>query len=175
MIHTRAEWDAIRPTGILKPMGRVSALVVHRAETPDADPLPPPQRILAIQRDHMEGRRKRGLTPFLDIGYHYLIDRYGEIWTGRPDIFRGAHAGPQSNGTSLGVCLLGTDEFTAAQRRAFMEFLPRLASGFHLRPADARTWLRAHRQMPGVSTDCPGPVLESWIAELITQTGEKKP
>lgn len=57
-----------------------------------------------------------------DIGYHYVIERSGEIKPGRPESEIGAHC-LGYNAKSLGVCLIGnnesyedsTDDFTEAQ------------------------------------------------------------
>jgi N-acetyl-anhydromuramyl-L-alanine amidase AmpD len=41
------------------------------------------------------------------VGYHYLIRRDGTVQTGRPLMDGGAHAGPEYNNRSVGVCLAG--------------------------------------------------------------------
>jgi len=48
------------------------------------------------------------------IGYHYIIKRDGTIEKGRPDYWKGAHA-KAVNSQSLGICLVGADEFTEKQ------------------------------------------------------------
>jgi N-acetyl-anhydromuramyl-L-alanine amidase AmpD len=42
-----------------------------------------------------------------DIGYHYIIDRAGRIWEGRPRCYQGAHCGGSANIENLGIMLLG--------------------------------------------------------------------
>jgi N-acetylmuramoyl-L-alanine amidase len=51
------------------------------------------------------------------IGYHKVITRNGEIQTGRPEYWRGAHV-YQHNHESLGVCLIGRSTFTDEQMAA---------------------------------------------------------
>lgn len=49
------------------------------------------------------GHLKRG---FSGIGYHYIIDRYGNVHVGRPEDTVGAHTEGQ-NSISIGVCYIG--------------------------------------------------------------------
>ena len=86
----------------------------------------PEQRRAEIRRWHVE---ERGWD---DIGYHWLIDRGGELLNGRPETVAGAHVKGQ-NATSIGVCLIGghgatagdrfTDHFTLDQRIALIDLL----------------------------------------------------
>ena len=48
------------------------------------------------------------------IGYHKVICRDGTIENGRPEYWIGAHV-KNKNKTSLGVCLIGKDDFTDEQ------------------------------------------------------------
>lgn len=66
-----------------------------------------------------------------DIGYNYLIDKYGNIFQGRlnasPEMqdVKGAHAG-SSNGKAIGICFLGNADVTQAtdiQLQRLNEFL----------------------------------------------------
>ena len=45
------------------------------------------------------------------IGYHKIIKRDGEIENGRPEFWIGAHVYGK-NDQSLGVCLIGRDNFS---------------------------------------------------------------
>ncbi|MEW8420263.1 MAG: N-acetylmuramoyl-L-alanine amidase [Candidatus Thiodiazotropha endolucinida] len=56
------------------------------------------------------------------IGYHAVIRRSGEIERGRPHYWQGAHVAGYNNG-SLGVCLIGRDQFTDEQLAALRELL----------------------------------------------------
>lgn len=48
------------------------------------------------------------------IGYHKIINRSGKIEDGRPEYWVGAHV-KGKNEISLGVCLIGRDQFTEKQ------------------------------------------------------------
>lgn len=47
------------------------------------------------------------------IGYHYVILESGVVENGRPEYWTGSHAKGHNN--SIGICLIGKDEFTHAQ------------------------------------------------------------
>jgi hypothetical protein len=58
------------------------------------------EKVAEIKRWHVEQNGWR------DIGYHFLIDRDGKVYTGRPLERSGAFE-PAVNRTAIGVCLLG--------------------------------------------------------------------
>lgn len=56
------------------------------------------------------------------IGYHKVILRDGTVEDGRPEYMQGAHCRGY-NDRSLGVCLIGKDQFTDAQMDSLAEVL----------------------------------------------------
>ena len=56
------------------------------------------------------------------IGYHKVILRSGKIENGRPDYWVGAHV-KGKNYISLGVCLIGKDQFTKKQFASLKKIL----------------------------------------------------
>ena len=56
------------------------------------------------------------------IGYHKVINRLGKIENGRPEYWVGAHV-KGKNDISLGVCLIGRDNFTNQQFNALEKIL----------------------------------------------------
>lgn len=88
--------------------------------------------------------RERGL------GYHYLIDKNGEIWKGAPTLRQVGHAGesvgphgPSVNGYSIGVSWVnlndGEDPLTPAQMESAITLLRELRDGL----PDLK-WLTTH-------------------------------
>lgn len=55
--------------------------------------------------------RERGFTM---IGYHYFINKRGDIYTCRPTDIKGAHVRGHNSNT-LGICLGGRDTFGVSQ------------------------------------------------------------
>ena len=62
-----------------------------------------------IHRWHTESPRN-----WSGIGYHYVIRIDGTPEKGRPEYWQGAHA-KGHNKDSIGICLIGTDEFNDRQ------------------------------------------------------------
>ena len=85
---------------------KITKVVVHCSDTPNG-------RETSAEDIH-RWHRERGWDG---IGYHHVIKLNGEIEAGRPRFWQGAHADP-FNKDSIGVCLVGRDEFTADQMRA---------------------------------------------------------
>lgn len=124
----------------------VRYLVVHCSATPVSMDI----GAADIKRWH----RQQG---FLDIGYHYVIKRNGEIEKGREDNIPGAHARGY-NHASLGICLVGgtkkdkktqENNFTPEQFAAARILLDRLAAEY----PDAE--VIGHRDLPNVVKGCP--------------------
>lgn len=95
-------------------------------------------------------------NPALDaIGYHYVIQTNGAVATGRSPGEVGAHA-QGHNATSLGICLVGTDQFSAAQwaaLKALVELLLKQTPGLEV---------VGHRDLPDVHKVCPGFDVAAW-------------
>lgn len=93
----------------LKP-DNIRYIIVHCSDSPSGRG----DNARTIHRWHT-GRAR---DPFDCIGYHKVILENGTVEVGRQEYMRGAHAGPDYNWRSLGVCLIGRDGFTSAQYRA---------------------------------------------------------
>lgn len=119
-------------------------LVVHCSATPDDQPL--------TARDIHEMHLGFGWDG---IGYHRVIRRDGTVESGRPDYWVGAHVKGR-NTESLGVCLIGIDEFTPAQFTSLEQVL--------------RTWqaeyphatILGHRDMGNTDKTCPNFDVRTW-------------
>ena len=96
------------------------------------------------------------------IGYHAVIKRDGTIERGRPEYWQGSHVRGH-NDESLGVCLIGRDQFTDDQ----LESLRFILRDWKLKyPLSA---VVGHRDLDPKKT-CPNMDIAHWIA-----TGEVKP
>ena len=81
----------------------IKFLIVHCSDTPNS------QNLTAIDIHQMHLA-----FGWNGIGYHKVILRNGEIENGRPEYWEGAHV-KGKNLVSLGVCLIGRDNFTNKQ------------------------------------------------------------
>ena len=106
-----------------------------------------------VKRWHLE----RG---FSDIGYHWVIDRNGELWKGRPESKIGAHC-KGHNRDSIGICVIGNfeiEEPTIAQRYTLKYIIYYLDSRYKV-PSDFK-----HSEL--AKTKCPGRSLLHWVELL---------
>lgn len=132
------------------PARSVDLVVIHCSATPSGKPLQQgkpgtpgylnaPQVINAW---HAVRGFKRGsqataaFNPRLpSIGYHYVIDLTGEVWSGRHLNEVGAHAA-QFNANSVGICLVGGAErearYTQAQWKSLQQVVAYMLSTFGL-------------------------------------------
>ena len=135
--------DRQAPEGLLH-TNDIDLLVVHCSDTPDDQPL----RARDIQEMHL-GFGWHG------IGYHQVICRDGTREAGRPEYWRGAHV-KGVNERSLGVCLIGRQNFTTAQ----MDSLAILLDEWQHRYPAAR--VVGHRDAVETHKTCPNFDVESW-------------
>lgn len=85
-------------------MRPIELIVVHCSDTDDSLDI----GVDEIRRYHVQHNH------WSDIGYHEVIRRSGKMEPGRPIARIGAHC-KGSNLYSIGICLVGKDEFTPEQ------------------------------------------------------------
>jgi uncharacterized protein with LGFP repeats len=183
----REQWD---PGGQCKPRsspgyGEVKAALVHHTVTSNlyvADD--GPSMVLAICRYHRNG------NGWTDIGYNFLVDRYGTIYEGRAGGIDRAVVGAQAQGfnaSTTGISNLGT--FTSGgQTTVALQANARLIAwklGIHGVPLSGEASIRSQggrlsrypsgavARIPTVSghrdvgsTECPGTSLYAQLPEL---------
>jgi hypothetical protein len=193
-IHSRAEWGAAQcPTRRVN-YGRVKAAVVHHTVTANEySRRQAPAAILAICRFH------RNTNGWNDIGYNFVVDRFGRTWEARAggidEAVMGSHA-QGYNAQTTGIANLGT--FTSVpQTEAAIGAMARLIAwklGNHgLRTggtarltsaggSSARYPFGYTRRFPKVIghrdtgvTSCPGEQLYYQLSELRERVGERRP
>jgi N-acetyl-anhydromuramyl-L-alanine amidase AmpD len=124
-------------------MAEIKEIVIHCSASPNGRD----DRAEDIHRWHLE----RG---FDGIGYHWVITRGGRLEAGRPEYWTGAHAKGHNTG-SIGICLIGTDEFTDKQ---FMELKCLL---IRLRNRYPDAIILGHNEISEKS--CPGFDVQEWL------------
>lgn len=85
------------------------------------------------------------------IGYHFFVNKEGEIYRGRPENTIGAHSGSAGNGDSIGICFEGNFEIEympEAQKQAGKELIAYLKDKYNI------DWVQKHKDI--VATACPG-------------------
>jgi len=119
-------------------------IAIHCAATPpDMD-----IGFAEIDRWHKE----RG---WIGCGYHKIIRRDGTVENGRDIDAIGAHV-RGFNQTSIGICLVGTSDFTDEQFDALKNLISDLLDRY------PEASLRGHRDFPNVKKECPGFDVQKW-------------
>lgn len=90
------------------------------------------------------------------IGYHFVVGVNGAVFNGRHLEEIGAHA-QGFNQKSIGICLVGTDQFSIDQWNS----LATLVSGLRTKFPSAQ--VLGHRDLPKVAKSCPGFDVHAWI------------
>lgn len=148
-VRPRKQWRAAAPTSVTSQHpSQIHTLVVHHTAGGAKRTLLAAKRELRnIQRQHMDAQ------GWSDIGYNFIIDRWGRVWEGR-GLFRvGAHTAGQNTNT-IGVSFMGNYEnlrLNARQIRAYEALVKRL----HERGVRFEQ-VKGHNQMPDQATACPG-------------------
>lgn len=139
----------------------INLIVIHCAATADGHQLGNAHETAAqvIDSWHAERgfhRAHPSVNPELKaIGYHYVIDCDGTLLTARGEEEIGAHV-EGHNASSLGVCLVGTRSFTAAQWLTLHDLIAHLQDKY----PDAE--LHGHREY--ANKECPGFDVAAWVA-----------
>ena len=154
VIISREEWGAEDPKGSYSYHPYFDKLTLHHAACCSADDLEEGKtQVYWIQDFHQNGR------GWNDIGYHFLVDRAGNIYQGRPETVIGAHVGGANTG-NIGVCLLGCyhppeascfQTITPESRQSIVELFSWVSDTYGQSPSV----LLGHRDYFG-TTACPG-------------------
>lgn len=166
----RSDWcPAGNCPGISNPsFTEVSHLIVHHsAGTNIADDWAAIVR--AIWDLHVNG------NGWSDIGYNYLIDPDGVIYTGRGDNVLGAHF-CASNSNTMGVCILGNFQQNVPKETALSSLVQLLTwksndrnldpLGSALHPSSGLNLMNISGHRDGCATACPGDQLYPLLPDL---------
>lgn len=120
--------------------------------------MPENKGVRAIRKLH----RDRGYD---DIGYHFVIDKYGRIWKGRDIEKEGAHV-KTDNTNSIGICICGNFEEKApssSQIKALEKLIIKLYKKF------GKLKILGHKDYSGADTLCPGKYLYQLLPDVKRQ------
>lgn len=124
---------------------KIELLVVHCSDTDNEYQL----NALDIHKMHLN-------FGWDGIGYHKVICRSGEIQNGRPEYWEGAHV-KGKNKISLGVCLIGRDQFTKKQLDSLVIVLTRWKKIY------PRAKIVGHCDTGNTEKTCPNFDVSSWL------------
>ena len=122
----------------------ISFLVVHCSDTDNSEQI----SAIEIHKMHLD-------FGWDGIGYHKIINRSGKIENGRPEYWVGAHV-KGINNISLGVCLIGKDNFTKKQ----FSSLEKILKEWKTKYPDAK--IVGHKDTGNTNKTCPNFDVIAW-------------
>jgi hypothetical protein len=167
----RTRWTTAglkRPSNV-RPMNGTTYITVHHdgmnafTGESESDSI---KRLTSIQGSHTQRKAKTG-EYWADIGYHYIIDRAGRVWEGRPIVYQGAHV-QDCNEHNIGVMCMGNFMIqypTKAQTDRLDQFVAQLMRDHRISLRNVRT----HREWN--PTECPGQNLQVYMARTRSRGG----
>ncbi len=173
-IVMRSEWGAKKPDSCDSPRygkATLGATIHHTAGKTVYEQSESVGMVRGAQKFHMGSRN------WCDIGYNFLVDRFGTIYEGRSGgitkMVRGAHSGyGPTNLQTVGISMMGT--FTTAQPTAAMKksVAELVAWRFSLENIPAtgtvkigsKTFNRISGHRDHTSTACPGAAAYKWLS-----------
>ncbi|MET0821106.1 MAG: peptidoglycan recognition protein [Aeromicrobium sp.] len=173
-IILRSAWGAAPNTKCDTPTvssGIMGAVVHHTAGTNSYTADQSAQIVRATQAYHMKSRK------WCDIGYNFLVDKYGQIFEGRNGgidrAVRAAHSGNAAVNTyTMGVSMMGTFD-KSAPTQATKDAVAKLiswrfglagipATGTYSLGGKTLNRIAGHRDVVG--TECPGAAAYAWLS-----------
>jgi len=133
-------------------MGRVTRITIHHTGGPDYWGTTSSDAATEIRNIQKYHQTERG---WADIGYHYVVDRAGNVWQGRRLRYQGAHARGSLNRGNIGIVVLGnfcTQRPTPAQCRSLTLLTGKLCDHFGISTRQVYT----HGEIACGKTSCPG-------------------
>lgn len=156
----RNQWATRGPImADINPMRGISRITVHHeGSTPVffTDTRATAARIEKVRRIHTEDR------GWSDIGYHYIIDRAGRVWQGRPINYQGAHVRDQ-NENNLGILVLGNFDKQSASQAQLAKLVDTLRT-FQSQYRVPTTRVLTHQEL--AQTACPGRTLQAGMTAI---------
>ncbi len=169
-VFGRNDWNARQPkTSRIKRMGKVSRVTIHHSAGNSFwahSHRDTAAHIRSIQRYHQDEKK------WADIGYHYIIDRTGNIWKGRDRRYQGAHAGGQANRGNLGIVVLGNytrQGLNNSQVRSLANLVGQLSDLYGVPHYRVYT----HEELQPGHTACPGPALTRVVGQIRVKLRER--
>ena len=119
--------------------------------------------------EHLDKIRQSHVTRngWGDIGYHYIVDRAGRVWEGRPIRYQGAHV-RENNEHNIGVMALGNFDRqspTQPQLDALFSTVRRLKRHHRIAVAE----VKSHQEIN--ATACPGRNLQKHMDAMRRHIG----
>jgi hypothetical protein len=161
--RTRWTTAALANPANARPMNGVNRITVHHDGmgaffSEDIDDSM--KRLRSIRESHSHRNSKMG-ERWADIGYHYIIDRGGRVFEGRPLYYQGAHV-EDENEHNIGVMCMGNFEIQTPSKIQTDRLDAFVASLMREHRISLRA-VRTHKEWPSARTECPGANLQQYM------------
>lgn len=160
---SRSSWAGAGPVGSkVNAMNGVSKLTIHHegwTAVNFTDQSTTAERLEKIRKYHV------GENHWGDIGYHYIVDRAGRVWEGRPIQYQGAHVS-KNNEHNIGILVLGNFE-KQSPSSAQLQSLYATTAALSRQHGIKASMVRSHREIN--PTTCPGKNLQNQMNALRQQ------
>lgn len=190
-VRPRSAWAARPPSSQIPLASSIRFAVVHHTvSSNNYSAAEVPGILRSIQAYHMDGR------GWSDIGYNFLVDRYGGIWEGRGRALEGAAIGAHAAGFntgSVGVSNIGNYDLVApseAQLNATAEIISWRLAAYRVNPNAAVSVTAGEGSsrypagqtvsIPAVvghgdvgATSCPGAYLRARLGQIRAQVSAR--
>ena len=123
----------------------IKLLVVHCSDTDNGENL----SALDIHKMHLN-------FGWDGIGYHKVINRNGVVENGRPEYWQGAHTYGR-NHESIGICLIGKNNFTSKQYDSLKIILKKLLLKY------PKAKIMGHSEIIKTDKTCPNFDVQKWV------------
>ena len=177
VVISRNEWGAKPPQNGYSTMPYYNKITLHHAAGFSAETIEEGiAQMQAIQIFHQD------IRGWSDIGYHFVIDKAGNIYQGRPETVIGAHTGGSNTG-NIGTCVLGCyhppasdnyfcyDEVTPITYDSIIKLFAWVSENYNI----GANLLKGHRDYYDFDyTSCPGNNLWSLLPEMRTDIDSYK-
>ena len=99
-----------------------------------------------------------------DVGYHWVLEVDGTVVEGRPEHVTGAHVAGY-NSANLGICMIGTDEYTQEQWDSLEKLLIEKSQQYNVPIKN----IRGHCDYDKKKPNCPGFNVEKFVNKIISK------
>ncbi len=160
-VISREEWGAVSANGDYSEHSPSKITIHHTAQTWPSSVNESYEVMRQIQEEHINSPS----DPYIDIGYHYVIDPFGNVFEGRPVWAIGAHT-YANNTNNVGISFMGYFHapYNHVPTPAALSTLNKLVSALRTAYGISRNKVFGHRDFN--ATACPGDILYPVVGQI---------
>lgn len=160
-VISREEWGAVSPASDYTEHSPSKITIHHTAQTLPSSVEESYQVMRQIQEEHINSPS----DPYIDIGYHYVIDPFGNVFEGRPVWAQGAHT-YGNNTNNVGISFMGYFHapYNHVPTPEALATLDTLVTALRQAYDISRSRVFGHRDFN--ATACPGDILYPVVGQI---------